>query len=68
MDENDAIFAFILHGIITNTVGLIGLIGNIICIMVLRRPQMRGNCTNVILTALAAFDAFLLITSILMFG
>ena len=62
------LFAFILHGIITNTVGLIGLIGNIICIKVLRRPQMRGNSTNVILSALSAFDAFLIVTSILMLG
>ena len=70
-DENDPefiLFAFILHGIITNTVGLIGLIGNIICIKVLRRPQMKGNSTNVILSALAAFDAFLIVTSILMLG
>ena len=69
--ENDPefiFFTFILHGIITNTVGFIGLIGNIICILVLGRPQMRGNSTNVILTALSAFDAFLIVTSMLMLG
>jgi len=67
-DPEFILFAFILHGIITNTVGFIGLIGNIICIMVLRRPQMKGNSTNVILSALAAFDAFLIVTSMLMLG
>ena len=70
-NENDPefiFFTFILHGIITNTVGFIGLIGNIICILVLRRPQMRGNSTNVILSALSAFDAFLIVTSMLMLG
>lgn len=67
-DPRFILFSFILHGIITNTVGFIGLVGNIICIIVLRRPQMRGNSTNIILSALSAFDACLIVTSMLMLG
>ena len=59
-------FEFIIIGVISNVVGLIGLIGNLVCIAVLRRPQMRRNSTNVILVALATFDAILIVTSMLM--
>ncbi len=59
-------FEFILHGIITNVVGVIGLVGNLVCVAVLRRPQMRRNSTNVILAALATFDAIVIVTSMLM--
>jgi hypothetical protein len=65
-EEQYVYFEFILHGIITNVVGVVGLIGNLVCIGVLRRPQMRRNSTNVILAALATFDAILIITSMLM--
>ena len=61
--EDDCIyFEFILHGIITNVVGIIGLIGNLMCIAVLRRPQMKRNSTNVILVALSTFDAVVIVT------
>lgn len=65
-EEAFIFFEFVLHGIITNLVGVVGLVGNIVCIAVLRRPQMRRNSTNVILAALATFDALLIITSMLM--
>ena len=55
-------FEFILLGIITNVVGIIGLIGNLMCIAVLRRPQMKRNSTNVILVALSTFDAVVIVT------
>ena len=63
-----AYFEFILHGVITNTVAFVGLLGNLVCILVLRRPQMRHSSTNVILAALATFDAVLIVTSVLMLG
>ena len=65
-EDDDHFFEFVLHGIITNTVALIGLVGNVICIAVLRRPAMRHNSTNVILAALATFDVVLIMTSVLM--
>ena len=65
-EEQRNFFEFVLHGIITNAVAVIGLFGNIICIAVLRRPAMRHNSTNVILAALATFDVVLIITSVLM--
>ena len=40
----------------------------LVCIVVLRRPQMRHNSTNVFLLALATFDAVLIVTSVLMKG
>ena len=59
------VFEFILHGIILNIIGIIGLIGNGICIAILSRPQMKSS-TNLILCALASFDAVLIVTSMLM--
>ena len=46
----------------------IGLCGNLVCIIILRRPKMRRNSTNVILATLATFDFLLIISSILMLG
>ena len=63
------LFNFILHGVFTNVIGLVGLLGNILCILILRRMQMRTKCsTNVILAALASFDGLVVITSMFMFG
>ena len=63
------LFNFILHGVFTNVIGLVGLLGNILCVVILRRIQRRQKCsTNVILAALASFDGLVVITSILMFG
>ena len=64
----DEYFDFILHGLITNAVAFVGLVGNLVCIGVLRRPQMRHNSTNLILATLATFDAVLIVTSVLMLG
>ena len=66
--EVDNFVEFILHGVITNAVSFVGFIGNLVCIVVLRRPQMRHNSTNVFLLALATFDAVLIVTSVLMKG
>ena len=66
--EVDNFVEFILHGVITNAVAFVGFIGNLVCIVVLRRPQMRHNSTNVFLLALATFDAVLIVTSVLMKG
>ncbi len=55
------------HGIFGNLVGVVGLVGNALCVFVLTRPQMRGS-TNLILTALASFDMGVILTSMLMLG
>ena len=59
------VFEFVLHGVFLNLIGVVGLIGNGLCIAVLTRPQMR-NSTNLILTALATFDSVVIATSMLM--
>ena len=42
-------FEFIVHGILINTIGLIGLIGNIVAIGVLSRPQMKSSITTILI-------------------
>ena len=59
------VFEFVLHGVFLNLIGVVGLVGNGLCIAVLTRPQMR-NSTNLILTALATFDSVVIATSMLM--
>ncbi|TRY63429.1 hypothetical protein TCAL_12380 [Tigriopus californicus] len=61
------IFEFIIPGVLLNTIGLLGLVGNLISIIVLSRPQMKSSI-NCILIGLATFDSILIVTSILMFG
>ena len=42
-------FEFIVHGILINAIGLIGLIGNIVAIGVLSRPQMKSSITTILI-------------------
>ena len=42
-------FEFIVHGVLINTIGLIGLIGNIVAIGVLSRPQMKSSITTILI-------------------
>lgn len=67
--ERDAqvLFQFLTEGIVLNVVGLLGLIGNIISMIILSRPQMRSSI-NYLLIGLARCDTVLIITSILLFG
>jgi hypothetical protein len=60
------LFEFVLHGIFLNLIGVIGLVGNGICIAILSRPQMKGS-TNLILCALSCFDIVVITTSMMMF-
>ena len=52
---------FIVQGVLLSCVGILGLVGNLISIFILTRPQMKGS-TNCILTGLASFDSILLLT------
>ncbi|XP_040583738.1 FMRFamide receptor-like [Lepeophtheirus salmonis] len=58
---------FCLQGVLLNIVGLVGLIGNILSIHILTKPQMK-NSINCLLVGLASSDFLLIVTSICMFG
>ncbi len=60
-DEGDFFFEFLVPGVLLNIGGLLGLVGNLISIFILSRPQMKGS-TNCILIGLASFDSILIIT------
>ena len=67
-DENFLfVFDFLLPGVLLTFVGVLGLVGNVISMVVLGRPQMKSSI-NFILIGLASCDIFLILTSILMFG
>jgi hypothetical protein len=54
-------FEFLVPGVMLNIVGILGLIGNLISIFILSRPQMKGS-TNCILIGLATYDSILILT------
>ncbi|KAH8345759.1 hypothetical protein KR067_003399 [Drosophila pandora] len=58
---------FWVCGVLINIVGLLGILGNIISMIILSRPQMRSSI-NYLLTGLARCDTVLILTSILLFG
>ncbi len=59
-------FEFVVHGVLLGSVGLLGLLGNIVSIVILSRPQMKSSI-NTILIALVSCDSLLIITSFLLF-
>ncbi|XP_034250339.1 FMRFamide receptor-like [Thrips palmi] len=63
----EVLFQFIAEGIILTVVGLLGILGNIVSMIILSRPQMRSSI-NYILIGLARCDTVLIVTSILLFG
>ncbi|KAL9902177.1 FMRFamide Receptor isoform 1-T7 [Glossina fuscipes fuscipes] len=58
---------FWVCGIALNLVGILGIIGNIISMIILSRPQMRSSI-NYLLIGLACCDTILIVTSMLLFG
>lgn len=60
-------FRFITNGILLNIIGGFGLLGNLISMIILSRPQMRSSI-NYLLIGLARIDTVLIVTSILLFG
>lgn len=58
---------FWVCGIILNTVGIVGILGNILSMIILSRPQMRSSI-NYLLIGLARCDTILIITSMLLIG
>lgn len=66
-DPSSALFRFIVNGVLLNVVGVLGILGNIISMVILSRPQMRSSI-NYLLIGLARIDTVLIVTSILLFG
>ena len=54
-------FELLVHGVLLNAVGVLGLVGNLLSIFILSRPQMKGS-TNCILIGLASYDSILIIS------
>lgn len=67
--ESDEVnfFRFVTNGLGINIIGLFGILGNIISMIILSRPQMRSSI-NYLLIGLARIDTVLIITSMLLFG
>lgn len=66
-DDHNTIVEFWVCGICLNIVGVLGVIGNVISMIILSRPQMRSSI-NYLLIGLACCDTVLIITSVLLFG
>lgn len=60
-DEVGSLFELIIVGIMLSLLGILGLIGNLLSVFILSRPQMKGS-TNYILIGLASSDSILIIT------
>ena len=54
-------FEFFLPGVLLNGIGVLGLVGNLLAIFILSRPQMKGS-TNCILIGLATYDIILILS------
>ncbi|KAJ8978114.1 hypothetical protein NQ317_015924 [Molorchus minor] len=65
--EPAKLFRFVANGLLITIIGVLGLLGNIISMIILSRPQMRSSI-NYLLIGLARIDTVLIITSILLFG
>ena len=66
-EPKESAVEFVIYGILLVGVGILGLLGNVISIVVLTRPQMKSSI-NIILVGLVSCDSILIVTSILMFG
>ena len=55
------LFELVIPGVMLSLVGMLGLIGNLLAVFILSRPQMKGS-TNCILMGLASSDSILILT------
>lgn len=65
-DDIHYIFEFIIPGVLLNIVGFLGLLGNILSIIVLSRPQMKSSI-HCLLLGLASYDSVLIVTRYILF-
>ncbi|KAL5240400.1 hypothetical protein ACI65C_007810 [Semiaphis heraclei] len=66
-DDYNLLFEFITYGVMLNVIGVFGILGNVISMVILSRPQMKSSI-NYLLIGLARCDTVLIITSMLLFG
>ncbi|XP_046985417.1 FMRFamide receptor [Schistocerca americana] len=65
--DGQLLFEFVAYGVLLNLIGIFGIVGNIISMIILSRPQMRSSI-NYLLIGLARCDTVLIVTSVLLFG
>ncbi|XP_022178946.1 FMRFamide receptor [Myzus persicae] len=66
-DDYNLLFEFITYGVLLNVIGVFGILGNVISMVILSRPQMKSSI-NYLLIGLARCDTVLIVTSVLLFG
>lgn len=66
-DKDAILFEFVADGVMLNVVGAFGIVGNVISMVILSRPQMRSSI-NYLLMGLVRCDTALIVTSVLLFG
>lgn len=67
LESDINVYEFWTNGVLLNLVGILGILGNILSMIILSRPQMRSSI-NYLLIGLARCDTVLILTSILLFG
>lgn len=67
VEDYNLLFEFVAYGVLLNIIGVLGILGNIISMIILSRPQMKSSI-NYLLIGLARCDTVLIITSIILFG
>lgn len=67
LDPDASLYRFVVNGVLLNLVGVLGILGNVISMIILSRPQMRSSI-NYLLIGLARIDTVLIVTSVLLFG
>lgn len=65
--DDASLVEFVIYGVFMNTIGLFGIVVNIISMIILSRPQMKSSI-NYLLIGLAKCDTVLIVTSILLFS
>ncbi|XP_034480958.1 FMRFamide receptor-like [Drosophila innubila] len=61
------LFQFLISGVLLNIVGVLGVLGNVISMIILSRPEMKSSF-NYLLMGLARCDTILIICIMLVFG
>lgn len=63
----EELYEFLIKGVLLGVVSLLGILGNVLTMVILSRPQMRSSI-NCLLVGLARCDAALLVAAILLFS
>jgi hypothetical protein len=66
-DDLRKLYEFLIKGVLLGLVSLLGILGNVLTMVILSRPQMRSSI-NCLLVGLARCDAVLLVAAILLFS